>query len=665
MFVLGGIKMRKIFLLLLTVLLLNVGGTVEAAMYSECNCGEVCNYIKECEKVRVCEFEKFYDEDKVCSHKKINVCHYPPGNIENMHTICVGKSAVPAHLKHGDAVGKCIYETKKVCYNKECCKYVKKCECEPCEEPDSGVTDSGTTDSGITDGGITDNGVTDDSITDGGVTDSGTNDSMEVVEIDAGCGFCSDGTTKKKEKKSKKDELMMLGGGCSINNDNNPYVYIGFVLFAVILLFGMLIKNKIIIALSVLLLAGNVYAYDNDYNTTEGGKVLNHLTSEIGVKFNYVRKPAQIIRKSNNEMITETIAHNNILSLYNSMGFWNRLEIGITLPFELSQKTTGLQYLGENYTTRLDNGLGNLVFMTKLRLFSLDYDSIFHIGLIGPVELPTSTYSSIIGYDAPSFSPQLVLEFDSKYVDVGINIGYSLRMDNNLVFNSQNISMGDALIGSLGVKFAVLKDKIEIVNDNYFSMDVNEQDEEEIPVEIFGGLRFYLPRGFQVDAGAGMGLTKGIGAPEYRLVAGIGWSPEEPIVKTVIEKVPVVVFKDKKCPEIVKNAIVLPPLFFDFDKDNLTATSLPVMEFIIRTLQENPHVNKIVIDGHTDSKGSYEYNYNLSIRRANHVMNLLEKRGLKFKLIVESFHGETFPYTTNKTDDGRAQNRRVELHVIE
>ncbi len=648
---------------------------------SKCKCGETCKYVKECKKTRVCEYKKFYNyKYKSCGCGKVRICHEPPGNVANMHTICISKSAVSAHLKHGDRLGKCLYETKKVCTDKKCCKYVKKCECNKCKckKPDAGpckTCDAGpcpTCDGGPVepDGGPTpDSGPLPDSgpipdigpLPDSEPTPDLDKTDMEVIVTDSGCAACPDGAMPK-EKKEKKDDLVLMGGGCSMNTDGNPYSYVGFIFIAILLLIGMLKKSKMIVVLSIVFLAANTYAYDNDYNVTEGGKVLNHLTPEIGLKLDYARRPAQILKKSNHDRVTDTIAHTTKLSLNASMGFWDRLEVGITVPFELSQRTTGLQYLGEDYTTELDSGLGNLVLLPKLRLVTLGDNTLFHIGLIGPVELPTMTYNSRIGYNAPAFSPQLVLELDTRYVDAAINVGYSFRMDNSLVFRNQNVNMDDALVGSVGVKFAVIENKMEIVGDSFFSMDISEQDEEEVPVEILGGLRFYFPRGFQVDVGAGAGLTKGIGAPTYRLIAGISWSPEKPkVVKEYITKI--VEKKCPVCPKVVKNTILLPPLFFDFDKDYLTATSLPVMEFIVKTLYENPHIDKIAIDGHTDSKGSNKYNVNLGMRRAKHVKNLLETRGLKFEVRLVSF-SEDLPYTTNKTDSGRAQNRRVELHII-
>jgi hypothetical protein len=58
-------------------------------------------------------------------HKKTTICHIPPGNPANAHTICVGNAAVPAHLhNHGDYVGGCLHET-------------------PCPPPTSGAAGSG------------------------------------------------------------------------------------------------------------------------------------------------------------------------------------------------------------------------------------------------------------------------------------------------------------------------------------------------------------------------------------------------------------------------------------------------------------------------------------------------------------------------------------------
>ena len=47
-------------------------------------------------------------DSKSAEEKKVTICHYPPGNPENMQTLSVAESAVPAHLAHGDTMGECV-----------------------------------------------------------------------------------------------------------------------------------------------------------------------------------------------------------------------------------------------------------------------------------------------------------------------------------------------------------------------------------------------------------------------------------------------------------------------------------------------------------------------------------------------------------------------------
>jgi outer membrane protein OmpA-like peptidoglycan-associated protein len=73
--------------------------------------------------------------------------------------------------------------------------------------------------------------------------------------------------------------------------------------------------------------------------------------------------------------------------------------------------------------------------------------------------------------------------------------------------------------------------------------------------------------------------------------------------------------------------------------------------------------NRVKVLGHTDSTGSARSNEELSLRRANAVKEVLTGRGVKETQITALGLGETQPVSDNKTADGRAKNRRVELHI--
>lgn len=74
---------------------------------------------------------------------------------------------------------------------------------------------------------------------------------------------------------------------------------------------------------------------------------------------------------------------------------------------------------------------------------------------------------------------------------------------------------------------------------------------------------------------------------------------------------------------------------------------------------------KIVIEGHTDSRGKSEYNLALSKRRADAVKKALVAKGIDESRIETKGYGETSPVANNKTAAGRQQNRRVEVIILE
>ena len=99
---------------------------------------------------------------------------------------------------------------------------------------------------------------------------------------------------------------------------------------------------------------------------------------------------------------------------------------------------------------------------------------------------------------------------------------------------------------------------------------------------------------------------------------------------------------------------------FAFDRSDLRNTS--AVEPVLRILRDNPDTSVRVI-GHTDSKGTNAYNQGLSERRANAVARYLTSNGISSSRISTVGHGEEHPVADNSTDQGRAQNRRVEFEI--
>lgn len=104
-------------------------------------------------------------------------------------------------------------------------------------------------------------------------------------------------------------------------------------------------------------------------------------------------------------------------------------------------------------------------------------------------------------------------------------------------------------------------------------------------------------------------------------------------------------------------------IYFDFDKTTLKKESFVELNKVVDFLKQNPSV-EIQIEGHTDSKGSDEYNLNLSQGRSQSVVDYIISQGIDGNRLRAQGYGESKPIDTNDTDAGRANNRRVEFTIL-
>ncbi len=101
---------------------------------------------------------------------------------------------------------------------------------------------------------------------------------------------------------------------------------------------------------------------------------------------------------------------------------------------------------------------------------------------------------------------------------------------------------------------------------------------------------------------------------------------------------------------------------FGFDSSNLTTAAKSNLDKLAEVLKNNPDTD-INIYGHTDGKGTDTYNLGLSDRRAASVKTYLSGKGVASGRMTTKGLGKSEPIATNETEEGRAQNRRVEFAI--
>ena len=113
----------------------------------------------------------------------------------------------------------------------------------------------------------------------------------------------------------------------------------------------------------------------------------------------------------------------------------------------------------------------------------------------------------------------------------------------------------------------------------------------------------------------------------------------------------------------VNASVVLKNIFFDINKYEIKTTSQVELDKIVQLLTDNPTV-KIQLAGHTDNIGNAADNLKLSENRSKAVINYLVNKGIDAKRLSPKGYGASQPVADNKTEEGRAINRRTELKVI-
>ena len=125
--------------------------------------------------------------------------------------------------------------------------------------------------------------------------------------------------------------------------------------------------------------------------------------------------------------------------------------------------------------------------------------------------------------------------------------------------------------------------------------------------------------------------------------------------------------KPKPAPEkpkpVAEKVTFAADVLFDFDKSVIKPEGRSKLDDIANKVK-GVNLEVVIAIGHADSIGSDAYNQRLSVRRAESVKAYMVSKGIEPNRVYTEGKGEKQPVASNKTKDGRAKNRRVEIEVI-
>ncbi|MBI1814128.1 MAG: OmpA family protein [Deltaproteobacteria bacterium] len=332
-----------------------------------------------------------------------------------------------------------------------------------------------------------------------------------------------------------------------------------------------------------------------------------------------------------------------IFDVIGSYGLGKSTELGFSVPTFIEK-----QRVGDSTTQNKD--VGDVLLYGKFK-----HDVATHCSIAGGVELtiPTGIERKSFGTGNYATNPFVSTRYANGRFSIGAHAGYQIYAgDTPDVYNYS----ADIILRA-SHEYAL---RVEMSGRMFQQSGLKYND-----LVVMPGIDYFLTPDFVIrptglagittealDWGIGLGLVYTFQAPSFSLPQA-----PPPAVAQAAEPPPAPA-------PVMKKKIVLRGVNFDFSKSNIRPDAVPILDQAISTLKESSGIT-ISVEGHTDDIGSDEYNQALSLRRAEAVRDYLASHGIAASRMTVQGFGESSPVATNDTDEGRAQNRRVELRVTQ
>ena len=402
-----------------------------------------------------------------------------------------------------------------------------------------------------------------------------------------------------------------------------------------------------------------------DFVTVQSSETLKPGVVNFGL---FINQAYNTLPHFDNSAIGPTKYSDSILAgdLNIGIGLLPGWDIGFSAPQMLHQEVESEGFRGQFGS----NGNTEIRFNTKIRLSGTDE---YGVAVVGSANINRIKNNPYTGKDAgPTTNLELVMDTTIKNIALGLNLGHRWRNPGTKVDAESPIEpLGNQIIGSVAASYLFSSIDTKIIFEVFGSQPAKSENENSdrlsSSAEAIAGLKYDFTTALAGHIGAGTELIHGRGSPDFRVYAGLNYTtgpvfsaPKES-TKTVAGK-PVDAFSGPMQP---KEKIVIHDVLFEFDSDSLVVGGADnTLKKLVNYINQKPVFTKLVIEGHTDSIGSVEYNTDLSRRRANTIRKwLIEKHKIDPAKLSSFGKGESNPIADNGNFQGRQLNRRVEFTI--
>jgi outer membrane protein OmpA-like peptidoglycan-associated protein len=435
-----------------------------------------------------------------------------------------------------------------------------------------------------------------------------------------------------------------------------------------------------------------------------------HLGWSLGMFLHYADDP--VVLDSDAGVVARPLERALTLDLLGSIGLFEFAELAVHLPVHVVY--TGDATLVGGDALVASEGIGDLRFVPKVRLRR---GRALGLALALPISLPTGDDLALRGASDVTIEPRLLMSYwPGGRLAFGANLGYRLHTS----AAGRQGPGGDELTFGAGLRYRPAAAS-NIVLSAELAGGLTTADGgtafRQVPLEGLLGAIFEVAPHWHLYAGGGVGLLDGVGTPDFRAIVGIRYTsvslsdrdgdgivderdlapddpedldgyqdhdgvPEEGGPNDADTDGDGIIDRDDECPTVRGppggdgcpergRAVyrdgrirLLGKIRFKTNSAELLPSSDPILDDVATAMKRNRGIRKVRVEGHSDNVGDPGYNKKLSQERARSVRQALIKRGVSPRRLEAVGHGEARPIATNRTERGRAKNRRVEFQIV-
>ena len=248
------------------------------------------------------------------------------------------------------------------------------------------------------------------------------------------------------------------------------------------------------------------------------------LTPHVMLLGDYANNPLVLHRLPNDTKAGGVVKNQLYLNLDVGLALWKRLFLDVDVPLALYQNGGNPQPAGQAFSTPSTTQFGDLRLGARLRLFG-EYHDPFQIAVGGYVWLPTGNKNSYVGTGDVRGLPQLILGGrGAERVVWSAAAGPELQGKSTFA----GIQQGSMFHWGAGLGFLLLENRhLQIGPEASGDLVLRDIQKRTTNAEVLLDARYRLVDDVELAAGAGPGLTSGVGTPDFRAVLSLAYTPEQ------------------------------------------------------------------------------------------------------------------------------------------